>query len=147
MSVVIKHLKATSATGDMRARHAETPQQCFGNCKQGRSACTLPGVCGPRLVAMADGAAPTSVPLEPRAPAPAEACTELGAHDEERDESPFGDTPGSARATRRFWLGCAAIAVTLLLAALSACGGGGPDDADRAAIDPPACTTDRQVCQ
>jgi hypothetical protein len=35
------------------------------------------------------------------APAPAEACTDVGA------ESAFGDTPGSARATRRFWGGLA----------------------------------------
>lgn len=66
---------------------------CFGNCNGLRRPCTMPGVCGaPRVRATLDaqpacttaaGTAPAAPRKdwpdpEPAAPAPAEACTELG---------------------------------------------------------------------
>jgi len=51
---------------------------CYGNCRQGRSACTMPGVC----VRGARDAAQRAT-----APAPAEACTDVGhQHDDHTDE-------------------------------------------------------------
>jgi len=54
---------------------------CYGNCNQGRSACTMPGVCGRPLVRMAQGDFKDTVP------APAEACTDVGHHSDARDRA------------------------------------------------------------
>lgn len=85
---------------------------CYGNCAQGRRACTMPGVCGRRvsdahtLSSMQRGAMPSGdwADTEPAAPAPAEACTELGVDD------------GVDHALRRkFWLAYMAAFVVFTL--------------------------------
>lgn len=112
---------------------------CLGNCRQGRDPCTLPGVCGaPRVRAPLDArptcgatrdarpACGTPVPrtverstavdwpdTEPLAPAPAEACTELGAN--------FAVGDGDALAEgRRMEMLVAVLALACAIAALFA---------------------------